>query len=290
VALFLILYASTMGFGFWRLGLERISRRETWLLIILSLLAFSGGAHLLFRERHIQQDALVFEVSAVEAIPHSRFAEIETHLAILSTHKQAYDLKLAGQPSAWLQIVPPAGRDLQLDWHLQNNGGLTIEGIFVPRWGVRVFKGVGMTEFPLESRVLQEADSVMVRITNKTGFILQDCWLWRGARAVPLGDLDDGEEAEGVLTMTPDELARGSQQGRWERDLAHEMVKGREVPDLLRRAIVERSLHEALRGDRAWQRQVTFIGWLERPLVALSVTPGQVGTKRTTLVRMRLSL
>jgi hypothetical protein len=130
----------------------------------------------------------------------------------------------------------------------------------------------------------------MVRITNKTGFVLQHCWLWRGPRVVPLGDLADGEVAEGILTMTPDEMVRGTQQARWDRDLAHEMVKGREVQDLLRRAIVERSLQEALRGDRAWQRQVMFIGWLERPLVALSVAPGQVGAQRTTVVRMRLAL
>lgn len=290
LALFLILYASTIGFCFWRLGLERLSRRETWALIGLSLLAFSGGAHLLFRERHIQQDALLFEVSAVDVIPHSRFAEIETHLAILSTRKQAYDIKVVGQPSAWLQIVPPAVRDLQLDWHVQADGGLTIEEALVPSWGVRVFKGKGMMEFPLESRVLQEADSIMVRVKNKSGFALQQCWLWRGPRVVPLGDLDDGQVAEGVLTVTPDETVRGTQQARWERDLAHEMVKGQAAPDLLRRAIVERALQEALRGDGAWQRQVMFIGWLERPLVALSVTPGQVGVHRTTFVRMRLML
>lgn len=290
VASFLILYVSTIGFCFWRLGLERISRRETWMLIMFSLLAFSGGAHVLFRERHIQQDALVFEVSAVDVIPQSRFAEIETHLAIFSTHKQSYDLKLAGQPSAWQQIVPPAMHDLQLDWHLHANGELTIEDTFVPNWGVRAFKGRGMMEFQLESRILQEADSVMVRITNKTGLVLRDCWLWRGPRVVSLGDLDDGEEAEGVLTTPPEESIRRSQQARWERDLSHEIVKGREVPDLLRRGIVERVLQEALRSDRAWQRQVMFIGWLERPLVALSVAPGQVGTQRTTLVRMRLAL
>jgi hypothetical protein len=290
LALFLTLYASTIGFCFWRLGLERMSRRETWGLLIFSLLAFSGAAHLLFRERHIQQDALLFEVSAVDVIPQSRFAEIETHLALLSTRKQAYDIKLAGQPSVWWQIVPPAVRDLRLDWHLQTDGGLTIEETFVPSWGMRVFKGRGMTDFPLESRVLQEADSVMVRITNKTGFALRSCWLWRGPRIVPLGNLDDGETAEGVLTLTPEEVLRGTQQARWERDLAHEMFKGREVPDLLRRAIVERALQEALRSDVAWQKQVMFIGWLERPLVALSVAPGQIGAHRATLVRMRLAL
>lgn len=290
IALFLILYTSTIGFCFWRLGLMRVSRRETWGLLIISLLAFSGAAHLLFRERHIQQDALLFEVSAVDVIPQSQFAEIETHLAILSTRKQAYDIRLAGQPSAWLQIVPPAVRDLQLDWHLQTDGGLTIEETLVPSWGVRVFKGRGMTEFPLESRVLQEADSVMVRITNKTGFTLRHCWLWRGPRIVPLGDLDDGEMAEGILTLAPEELLRGTQQARWERDLAHEMFKGREVADLLRRAIVERALQEALRSNAAWQKQVMFIGWLDRPLVALSVWPGQIGAHRATLVRMRLTL
>jgi hypothetical protein len=290
VALFLILYASTIGFCFWRLGLERISRRETWTLIICSLAAFSGGAHLLFREQHIQQDALLFEVSAVDVIPQSRFAEIETHVAILSLRKQAYDLKLAGQPSAWLQIVPPMARDLQLDWHLSADGGLTIKEVFVPSWGVRVFKGRGMSDFPLESRVLQEADDVMVRITNRTGFVLRHCWLWRGPRIVPLGTLEDGELAEGVISVTPEEMMRGSQQARWDRDLAHEMFKGREAADLLRRAIVERTLQEALRGGVAWRRQVMFIGWLEQPLVALSVTPGEVGTHRTTVVRMRLEL
>jgi hypothetical protein len=290
LAVFLVLYASTVGFFFWRVGLESLARRETWMLIVLTPLAFSGGAHLLFREQHIQQDALLFEVSAVDVIPQSRFADVETHLALLSMRKQTYDLKIAGQPSTWLQIVPPMTRDLQLDWHLHQDQSLTIKDIFVPGWGMRVFKGKGLTEFPIETRVLREADTVMVRVTNKTGYLLQHCWLWRGPRIVPLGSLDDGEEVEGILTVSPDELSRGIQQARWERDLAHEMFRGREIPDLLRRAIVERSMQETLRSDPAWQNYVMMIGWLERPLTMISVGPGQAGAQRATIVRMRLPL
>jgi hypothetical protein len=290
LALFLALYTSTLGFCFWRLGLASLPRRETWGLLVCSLLAFSGAAHLLFRERHMQHDALVFEVSAVDVIPQSRFAEIETHLALLSTRKQAYHLKLAGQPSAWQQIVPPAVRELQLDWQLHADGGLTIQDTLVPAWGLRVFKGKGMIEFPLETRVLQEADSVMVRVANKTGLVLRQCWLWRGARLVPLGDVADGQTVEGVLTLRPEDMVRGAQQARWERDLAHEMFKGRQLSDLLKRAIVERSMQEALRGEPMWHKHAMFIGWLEQPLVALSVAPGQIRSQRATLVRMRLPL
>jgi hypothetical protein len=290
LAVFLVLYASTIGFFFWRAGLEHLAAGETWWLIVLTLVAFSGGAHMLFREQHIQQDALLFEVSAVDVIPQSRFADVETHLALLSTQKQTYDLKIAGQPSTWLQIVPPMTRDLQLDWHLHQDQVLTIKDTFVPSWGMRVFKGKGLMEFPIETRVLQEADTVMVRLTNKTGYILQHCWLWRGPRIVPLGNLDDGDEVEGMLTVSPDELSRGIQQARWERDLAHEMFRGREIPDLLRRAIVERSMQEVLRSDPAWHNQIMVIGWLERPLTMISVGPGNAGAQRATLVRMRLPL
>jgi len=131
---------------------------------------------------------------------------------------------------------------------------------------------------------------VMVRITNKSGYLLQHCWLWRGPRIIPLGDLDDGAEAEGVLTVSPDELARGGQQVRWERDLAHEMFRGRAIPELLRRAVVERSMQEILRNDPTWQNHVIVIGWLEQPLTMISVSPGNTGTHRATLVRMRLPL
>jgi hypothetical protein len=290
LAVFLVLYTSTVGFFFWRLHIESSAPRETWMLIVLTLIAFSAGAHLLFREQHIQQDALLFEVSAVDVIPHSRFAEVETHLALLSTRKLTYDLKIAGTPSSWLQIVPPMSRHLQLDWHLHQDQVLTIKDVLVPGWGVRVFKGRGLAEFPIETRVLQEADSVMVRLTNKSGYSLQHCWLWRGPRIVSLGNLEDGDEVEGILTVSPEELSRGFQQARWERDLAHEMFRGREIPDLLRRAIVERSMQEALRSEPAWRNQVLVIGWLERPLTAISISPGHVAAQRATMVRMRLPL
>jgi hypothetical protein len=290
LAIFLILYTSTVGFFFWRLHIEGSAPRETWMLIVLTLIAFSAGAHLLFREQHIQQDALLFEVSAVDLIPHSRFAEVETHVALLSTRKLTYDIKIAGNPSSWQQIVPPMSRNLQLDWHLHQDQVLAIKDILVPGWGVRVFKGRGLAEFPMETRVLQEADSVMVRLTNKSGYLLQNCWLWRGPRITSLGNLDDGDVVEGVLTVSPEDLSRGYQQARWERDLAHEMFRGREVPDLLRRAIVERSMHEVLRNEPAWRNQVLVIGWLERPLTAISISPGNVATQRATMVRMRLPL
>jgi hypothetical protein len=290
LAVFLVLYVSTIGFFFWRAGLESVGARDTWMLIGLTLLAFSGGAHLLFHEPHIQQDALLFEVSAVDVIPQSRFGDVETHLALLSIQKQTYDLKIAGQPSTWLQIVPPMSRDLQLDWHLHQDQVLTISDTFVPAWGMRVFKGKGLVEFPIQTRVLREDDTVMVRLTNNTGYVLQHCWLWRGPRVVPLGTIDDGEEVEGMLTVSHDELSRGVQQARWERDLAYEMFKGRESLDLLRRSVVERSMQETLRGDPAWQNHVTVIAWLERPLTMISVGPGHIGTQRVTMVRMRLPM
>jgi len=290
LAVFLVLYTSTIGFFFWRVGLDSPAARDTWMLIGLTLVAFSGGAHLLFREPHIQQDALLFEVSAVDVIPQSRFGDVETHLALLSIRKQTYDVKIAGQPSTWMQIVPPMSRDLQLDWHLHQDQVLTIKDIFVPGWGMRVFKGKGLLEFPLETRVLREADTVMVRVTNNSGYVLQHCWLWRGPRIVPLGNIEDGDEGEGILTVSPDELSRGVQQARWERDLAYEMFKGRESLDLLRRAVVERSMQETLRSDPAWQNHVTVLAWLERPLTMISVGPGQTGAQRVTMVRMRLPI
>jgi hypothetical protein len=290
LAVFLVLYVSTIGFFFWRVGLDSSAARDGWMLIGLTLGAFSGGAHLLFREPHIQQDALLFEVSAVDVIPQSRFADVETHLALLSIRKQTYDLKIAGQPSTWMQIVPPMVRDLQLDWHLHQDQGLTIKDTFVPSWGMRVFKGKGLLEFPIETRVLREADTVMVRVTNNSGYMLQHCWLWRGPRIVPLGNIADGDEGEGILTVSPDELSRGVQQARWERDLAYEMFKGRESLDLLRRAVVERSMQESLRSDPAWQNHVTVLAWLERPLTMISVGPGQTGVQRVTMVRMRLPI
>jgi len=290
LAVFLVLYVSTIGFFFWRVGLDSPAARDSWMLIGLTLAAFTGAAHLLFREPHIQQDALLFEVSAVDVIPQSRFGDVETHLALLSIRKQTYDVKIAGQPSTWMQIVPPMSRDLQLDWHLHQDQVLTIKDIFVPGWGMRVFKGKGLLEFPLETRVLREADTVMVRVTNNSGYVLQHCWLWRGPRIVPLGNIEDGDEGEGILTVSPDELSRGVQQARWERDLAYEMFKGRESLDLLRRAVVERSMQETLRSDPAWQNHVTVLAWLERPLTMISVGPGQTGAQRVTMVRMRLPI
>jgi hypothetical protein len=290
LAAFLGLYVGTVGFFFWRAGLDSLAVRDTWMLIGLTLLAFSGGAHLLFREPHIQQDALLFEVSAVDVIPQSRFSDIETHLALLSIRQQTYDLRIAGQPSTWLQIVPPMSRDLPLDWHLQQNQVLTIKDVFVPGWGMRVFKGKGMLEFPIETRVLREDDTVMVRVTNNTGYLLQHCWLWRGPRIVPLGNIKDGDEGEGILTISPDEGSRAGQQARWERDLSYEMFKGREGVDLLRRAVVERTMQEALRGGPSWQNHVTMLAWLEEPLTILSVEPGQTGAQRVTMVRVRLPI
>jgi len=290
LAVFLILYASTMGVFFWLLELPSVSSRETWMLLTVALLAFIGAAHVLFRERHIEQDAILFDVSAVDVIPGSPFADLETHIALLSTRKQTYRVSVSGQSSTWQQVVPPAGHDLHLDWHLQYNDAVTIEDIPLQQWGLRVFKGRAIAEFPLETRVLREADSVMVRVTNKSGYLLRDCWLWRGPRIAPLGDIDDGEAAEGVLNVSRDEMARPLAQARWEKDLSQGMVRGHGIPTLLRRTVVERVMQEALRSESGWPNYVTFIGWLDQPLLGVSVKPGDITAHRATIVRMRLPL
>lgn len=290
LAVFLVLYASTMGVFFWRLELPGVSSRETWMLVAVAMVAFVAGSHVLFRERHIEQDAILFDVSAVDVIPGSPFADLETHVALLSTRKQTYRVTVSGQSSTWQQVVPPVGRDLQLDWHLQYNDAVTIEDIVLPQWGLRVFKGRAIAEFPLDSRVLREADSVMVRVTNKSGYLLRDCWLWRGPRIAPLGDIDDGETADGILNVSHEDMTRPVAQARWEKDLSQEMVKGHAVLSLLRRAVVERVMQEALRSEPGWPNHVTFIGWLDQPLLGVSVKPGDVTIHHATIVRMRLPL
>ena len=49
-------------------------------------------------------------------------------------------------------------------------------------------------------------------------------------------------------------------------------------------------MQETLRSDPAWQNHVTVLAWLERPLTMISVGPGQTGTQRVTMVRMRLPI
>jgi hypothetical protein len=93
-----------------------------------------------------------------------------------------------------------------------------------------------------------------------------------------------------MLSISPDDLSRGVQQARWERDLAHEMFKGREPLDQLRRAVVERSMQEILRSDPAWQNSVMLFAWVDRPLTMISVGPGNIGVQRATMVRMRLPI
>jgi hypothetical protein len=130
----------------------------------------------------------------------------------------------------------------------------------------------------------------MVRLTNKTGFLLRDCWLWRGPRVVPLGDLDDGEAVEGTLSVSREDLTRGVAQARWERDLSLEMFKSREVGQLLKRAVVERAMQETLRNESGWPNQVTFIAWLDRPPVSVAVRPGSISVHHATMVRLHLPL
>ena len=68
------------------------------------------------------------------------------------------------------------------------------------------------------------------------------------------------------------------------------MFLGRDIPDLLRRAIVERSMQEVLRSDPTWQQQVMVIGWLERPLTTIAISPGNISAQRATMVRLRLPI
>jgi hypothetical protein len=49
-------------------------------------------------------------------------------------------------------------------------------------------------------------------------------------------------------------------------------------------------MHEVLRSEPAWRDQVLVIGWLERPLTAISISPGHVAAQRATMVRLRLPL
>ena len=149
LAVFLVLYASTIGFFFWRVGLEQPSLpRETWMLIGLTLSPSAAGRTSSSVSRISNKMPCCSRYPPWMSSRRAALADVETHLALLSTRKQTYDLKIAGQPSTWLQIVPPMTRDLPLDWHLHQDQVLTIKDIFVAGLGRACLQGQGVAGIP----------------------------------------------------------------------------------------------------------------------------------------------
>jgi hypothetical protein len=285
LSLFLLAYCGGLGLLFWRLSKPRGHRRGYWLGVVGFVLGAVGVAYGGFPEWSLRQSALLIDVSTMEILPQTGYSHMQGYVGLFSPRGGQYNLALRHPDSilrhTFHRGTGRAGRIIEVT----SDDGLTMRGITLDPWMLRVFSVESMTTAPLLVQAWQHASGITVQITNRHTQPLQGAVVVYRGKLFSLGTVPPGKELfEDLYALLQPHESR--HETIWQA-----LFKRRPVGDEGRLAYLQEVLLQRYFGEQRLSdgSDVPFLaGWFMGPST-LRQTPETSAVQGMTLVVSRLS-
>jgi hypothetical protein len=220
-------------------------------------------------------NAVVFSSTVLDALPDGS-AESQSNVALFSTRRRAYDLRLE---SGWtdFEIVPSRPDKKKAEAVTMRERGLSSGFHFLLKeWDYRLFKIRGIERFPLRTELREGREQVSLRVINQSSKDLEECWVLLFGRRFPLGDLPAGASQERSFSIDSEGRPRKAHLG--------ELSFKDKVREILLRASV---LPEP---QGRYDGSLVFLGWVRDGKRRVSVAEPGVLALDYTLFRLAIPL
>ncbi|MGH7835310.1 MAG: hypothetical protein ACREQK_16835 [Candidatus Binatia bacterium] len=220
-------------------------------------------------------NAVVFSSTVLDALPDGS-AESQSNVALFSTRRRAYDLRLE---SGWtdFEIVPSRPDKKKAEAVTMRERGVSSAFHFLLKeWDYRLFKIRGIDRFPLRSEFHEGRDRISLRLTNQSSKDLEECWVLLYGRRFSLGDLPAGASQERSFSIDGEGHPRKAQLGEVS------------FKDKVREMLLRASIFAEPQGK--YDGSLVFLGWVRDGKTRVSVPEPGVLALNYTLFRMTIPL
>jgi hypothetical protein len=287
IAGYLFLYCALLTGLFWRMGKHQERCWRYWGGVVVVIVVFALYALSPLLERGLNHSALLFDVTTMELLPETEYANLQGHLGIFSVRGGQFDLKFQ-QPETILRHtftrgVGKAGKDLEASIA----GKFTLHNIALGPWALRVFSTESMAPTPVQVLVQPHTAGLTIHVQNRGALPLQGATVVYQGKIFALGAVAPGEAVFDDLYPTL-RNAESAQEMTWRVLLKRRPVEAADT----RLAYLQEVLLQQYFGDKrlAEASETPFLtGWLMAP-TTLVPTPAAWPTQGVTLVVSRLTL
>jgi hypothetical protein len=209
------------------------------------------------------------------------FVDAQANLALFSTQLRHYDLELE---RGWIDLTPVTSRtrdSAEPAVVTQDTGGASRYRLPLREWDYRLFRLRRVDRFPFSAEFEARGDKLVMKVDNRSGKDLTDCWLLVPGQRFDIGLIPRGASWRKVFPLgngTPNQGASSAPM---------ETLNWREVTfaDKTRDILFHSSMFPR-DGDVRWAGgAAVFFGWVRDPESRVRVDDPRIQTQEYALFR-----
>lgn len=250
------------------------------------------------------REVMANEVAVVTLRPDLALQKIESYVGVFSPTRNDYQISLAGSqlvtnvPSYDGMYYDPSamGDEMPLVMRVVYGTRTDVEFMNMSDWSMRSFTtqhyeaGVD----GVEARLYGDGNRIAGTVTNKTAYVLKDCYLFTQNGFQSIGDLAPGATLDVDLSTTADPKSSNVAFYRLYNpaaDFTPQPGKAPPIPsrDQIRKRMILDGAFEGSLEQGGQTNGVKFIGWTDQALSEPIVTAGRVTRSSLTLVTQSLA-
>lgn len=186
--------------------LRRIKRPGlAWLTIPVSIIVFTGAVFYVFVKSQSAGQALVNQISVIQADATTDVAQVQSYVAVFSPEDKYYQIKMDLPANANFSLYNPLLHPTNLfgpaeapNTILEDGHEARVENFHVGQWGVQGFNmqtDLNGHSYKLQADLHFQDGAIVGSVRNNTGQHIHDAMLVYGDQLVRIKDVDPGETA-----------------------------------------------------------------------------------------------
>jgi hypothetical protein len=269
---------------FWQ---RRYIARRTLAYSCCGWILLTGAAGYTFFSRGGQvPDGVLLAATVMESAGEG-YVEAQTNLALFSTQLREYSLAF-GQ--GWMELMPlaaPANVQAGQSLIYRYGGGVTRVQMPLKEWAFKLLRARYLERLPLSAAIEPQGGQLLLRVQNRTGKDLTDCWLIAPGMRIALGDLPRGEKWTKTFPLGAAAVNGGQNLAR-----SPDEASLREVTfnDKTRDILFHSSFFPRDSADAIWRGAALFFGWLKDPEPRVEIGDPRIRVHNYALFRVIVPL
>ncbi|MGQ4807341.1 hypothetical protein NKDENANG_00689 [Candidatus Entotheonellaceae bacterium PAL068K] len=215
LSVFLLVYCGGFGLLFWRMGKPQARRGSYWLGVLLMICGGAVGAYEFFPERGLRRPAIVLDATTMEVLPETGFTHTLGYLGLFSPRGGHYRLTFRHPDTILRHTFHRGGGQAGEAIEVVATEPLTMRGITLDPWMLRVFSTENMAPAPLQVTAWRHTTGLTVQIKNHGALPLQGTVVVYRGKLFPLGAIAPGTELFEDL-YTPLQLPETAYETTWQ--------------------------------------------------------------------------
>ena len=275
----IVAYFVGLGSLTWLWERRRLAPRSLGAAFAALIFSASLGGYLYFMRGGRIPDGVLVTSTLMESLPDGQ-VEASSNAALFSTLRRDYDVVVE---KGWTDFEPLARRSA-----VAEENGITIEDegsrprlrLPLKAWDYRLFRLRAVARLPIRVELDNEVDRRLLKVSNRSGRDLTDCWVIISGRSSSLGDIPAGASRTREFPLTVDDPAAAG--GR-----ARTGLRDVHFSDPVRELLLRYSYFPQEQGA-AWGGEAFFFGWVQGAPRGVSVDDGKVLARDYAFFRVAL--